>query len=133
MCSWLRTRQQTPVEERKVRALRFLGEQDGEPERELKAAWAATLANTKGVTRAFLARAISGDSAGPAVMLCICPSSVESAALVQQLAAPFQSIFGANQFVDIVFLSAVQEADVSRVATPFFPQPNKSLERTREG
>jgi hypothetical protein len=120
MFSWLRTRQRAPVQGHRVPALRFVGEQDGNPERELKTVWAATLAKTPGVTRAFLALAVAGDDAQPNVLLCICPRTAEQRTLVEQLAAPFHTMFDADQHVDIVFLDAAQESDVSRVAKPFF-------------
>ena len=133
MFSWFRTRQQVPVQERQEAALRFVAEQDGEVERELKAKWAAIFAKSAGVTRAFLARTTSGGGGEPNVTLCICPRSAQADTLVQEVARPVRETLGSDQHLDIVFLSAAQEAEVSQVARPFFPQPNTSLERTREG
>jgi|SRR5882672_645900 len=120
MLSWLRTRQKARVEEHWAPLLRFIDEQDGPPERDLKALWAGVLSQTPGVTRAFLARAVAGADAMPNVMLCICPRIHEPHALVQQLAGPFRARFGADQHLDVVFLDAAQEADVAKVAKPFF-------------
>jgi hypothetical protein len=133
MFSWLRTRQKVPVQERQESVLRFVAEQDGDVERELKAKWIAILSRHKGVTRAFLARASSGERAEPSVMLCICPRSAQDHALVQELAGPVRQTLSTDHHLDIVFLNSRDEAEVSRVAQPFFPQPNTSLERTREG
>jgi hypothetical protein len=133
MFSRFRTRQQIPVQERQESALRFVAEQDGEVERALKAKWVSILAEHGGVTRAFLARATSAVVPEPSVTLCICPQSAQAEALVQALARPLHETLGSDQHLDIVFLNATLEAEVSRVARPFFPQPNTSLERTREG
>lgn len=133
MFSWFRTRQQIPVQERQEPALRFVAEQDGQVEGELKAKWVSVLARHGGVTRAFLARATSGVGPEPSVTLCICPRSAQAEALVQALARPLRETLGSDQHLDIVFLNTIQEAEVSQVARPFFPQPNTSLERTREG
>jgi hypothetical protein len=121
------------VQDRQESTLRFVAEQDGEVERELKAKWATILAQPNGVTRAFLARTTSGTGPEHSVTLCICPRSAQAEALVQALARPFREKFGSDQYLEIAFLNASQEAEVSQVAKPFFPQPNISLERTREG
>ena len=121
MLSWLRTRQKSPIAEYQAPSLRFVGEQDGLAERELKALWVGILSQTPGIARAFLARAASGADEEPNVMLCICPRVHEPHTLVQQLAVPFRAAFGADQHLDIVFLNAAQEADVALVAKPFFP------------
>jgi hypothetical protein len=133
MFSWLRIRQRIPVQERQESTLRFLAEQDGEVERELKAKWATILTQHSGVTRAYLARTTSGAGPEQNVTLCVCPRSAQAEALVQALARPFREKFGSDQYLDIAFLNASQEAELSQVAKPFFPQPNTSLERTREG
>lgn len=131
MFCWLRTRQKIPVQERQETGLRFVAEQDGELERALKAEWITILSRHRGVTRAFLARVSSGGQAEPGVMLCICPRSAQHHALVQELAGPIRQMLSSDHHLDIVFLSSAQEAEISRVAQSFFPQPNKSFERTR--
>ena len=120
MWSWLRTSQKPSVEERQVPALHFVGEQDGKAERDLKAKWIALLSQTPDVKRAFLARAIPAGETTPTVLLCICPQLRDPDELVKRLAVPFRDEFGADQHLDIAFLSAAQEADVSLVAMPFF-------------
>ena len=120
MFSWLRSVKKAPFKELRVPSPQFLGEQDGPNEREIKDQWVAVLAQTVDVKKAFLVRTIAGSDGSPNVMLCIFPSIADPHALVQKLADLFRAKFDTDTFVDIVFLNSAQEADVSRVAKPFY-------------
>jgi hypothetical protein len=98
-------------------SVRFLGEQDGEPERELKAALAAAFRETSGPRRAYLARVDYGDG-GQAVALCL--ASPHDAELLRRAAACFSRLFGTDTSLDILFLSEADERAVGSVCRSFY-------------
>ena len=72
--------------------LQFLGEQNGTPERRLKNAIAALLCNDRGVSAAWLARALY-DGRTPGVVLGLAADRDEDAQLVEQIGRIFVSTF----------------------------------------
>jgi len=98
------------------RSIRFVGEQDGEPERLLKNALTAQFSGDATVTRAYLSRVEYED--GAHVALCL--AAPEDASLVERIGRCFASIFARQEHVDIVFVSPAQEMELQRVCTPFY-------------
>lgn len=102
----------------RVPEVRFLGEQDGKPERVLKGRLAESFKLRGEVQRAYLARVISGDQAG--VALCIKARDGADPSLVRQVGSVFASIFAKQAHLDILFLSESQEQALRNVCAPFY-------------
>ena len=109
-----------PVERREPR-VEFLGEQDGQSERELKELLAAEFARRSTVERAYLARLGFAPDAPPSVGLCLVSTSRDDIELVTACAKIFRDLFNSAMALDIVFISAEQEADLARVCAAFYP------------
>jgi SseB protein C-terminal domain len=101
--------------------IEFLGEQDGPPERLLKASLAEELARVPRISAAYLARVGYQPQGQPGVALCIAGQR-DDPALVDRLGQRFGAIFGSRAALDILFLTAEQEVEVRRVCTAFYPQ-----------
>jgi hypothetical protein len=110
----------TSAETRKERDIRFLGEQDGQIEKEIKARWQSILATFPDVLRAYLAIASFGQSQNYQVVLCIMSKTGENPLLVDALAQPFREMFNAATPLDIMFLNAANEVDVKKVCRAFY-------------
>lgn len=106
------------IEKRAEQTIRFLGEQDGEPERQLKSTLRGCLASSPGVQRAYLARVAYGVSAEPEVALCLV--APESPSLVRAVAAEFARLFGPSVHLDILFLNSAQESECRQVCNSFY-------------
>jgi hypothetical protein len=114
----METHETTPAD------IRFVGEQDGPPERDLKKRISSLLERAPAVERAYLARVEYTKPPGKAVVLCI--RSDEDLSLVKAIQGAFASMFGRDVSLDILFVDAAQEAEVARVCRPFFeakPRP----------
>ena len=99
----------------------FLGEQDGLPERELKTALAADFAAVGDVGRGYLAQVGYQPTARPAVALCLRLAAGDPSIVAERVGRLFAARFARGVPLDIVFLSAEQEADLARVCAPFYP------------
>jgi len=102
------------------RNIEFLGEQDGEPERNLKAGWTPVLSQRSSVQRAYLAIISLDRSATHHPALCIHSSAGCDPSLVDELAVVFKQVFARTQILDIMFLSDEQEQQLVRVCRPFY-------------
>ncbi len=110
----------TNAETRKERNIRFLGEQDGQIEKEIKARWQPILATFPDVLCAYLAIASFGQSQNYQVVLCIRSKMGDDPRLVDALLQPFRELFNAATPLDIMFLNVAQEADVKKVCRAFY-------------
>jgi hypothetical protein len=110
-----------PFEIRWGAGVRFLGEHDAPPERELKVALSGEFAHTPGVRSAYLARVAYGgtEPAGeaPEVALCIRSSAPEDAAFTGRVGRVYG---GRRAHLDVLFLSDEQEVALSAVCPPFY-------------
>jgi hypothetical protein len=109
-----------PREEFVASTIRFLGEQDGPPERELKSHLATLLADERAVHRAYLARLQYGNSTTWDVALCLAATNPDIKALNDRVGRLFAAIFRRDAYLDILFLSKIQEAELSNVCPPFY-------------
>ena len=100
--------------------IEFVGEQDGENERRLKSQLAPVLQQHADVERAYLARVGFQPTDRPSVVLCLATSAGENLKVLRQIEEVFRTIAPANVFLDVAFLTAAQEEDVSRVCPPFY-------------
>jgi hypothetical protein len=98
----------------------FLAEQDGAPEQELKAALRPILAGSRVVERAYLARVGFQPHVATAVALCLTGPSDVPGGLLKELMNAFATLFRSDAALDIVAVSAEQEADLRRVCLPFY-------------
>ena len=98
--------------------VRFIGEQDGPFEMELKASLISMFSQRADVRRAYLAR-VEMDGQG-SVALCL--SSVQDAdrEIVSAVAKIFASLFSASESVEVIFVEESREAELMRVCEPFF-------------
>jgi hypothetical protein len=100
--------------------IRFLGEQDGQVERDLKARWQPILAQSPSVQRAYLAIVSYDRAATYQPVLCMRHSGGDESALVELLSAPFRQMFNNSQALDIMFLSPEQEIELKKVCRLFY-------------
>jgi hypothetical protein len=107
-----------PPSSRNEQQVRFVREQDGEPERELKAALAERLHGR--VTRAYLAVVDYGEP-GQAVACCFVGTGDEEG-IVREVATTFAEMFGSSQHLDVMWLTGEQEIELAKVARPFVGQ-----------
>lgn len=101
-----------------VPGVRFLREQDGNPERLLKSRLLESFKQCAGVLHAYLAQISSGDQLG--VALCLKTAHGPDPNLVREIGAVFAGIFGGHQHLDILFLNETQESALRRVCAPFY-------------
>lgn len=106
-------------EEFTVGSIRFLGEQDGVPERELKARLCNAFAQMNIRCRAYLVRADYGAPDTFNVALCVRTELTESTAVKVTVNRAFSEMFRTEEHLDLVFLSDDQEREVQAVARPF--------------
>lgn len=110
---WRKRESKTGV--RTLPAVRFVGEQDGEPERLLKSVLIAELSARPEIERAYLARVEYPDG----VHVALCLVAQEDPSLVERVGARFGEIFARPQHLDILFLRPAQEAELQQVCPPF--------------
>jgi hypothetical protein len=99
---------------------RFVGEQDGPSERDLKASFDEFFRSAPMVERAYLARAEHGDGTGVHVTLAIKCSCGEDKFLVSKLAKIFATMFGSHEHLDINVRTGRPRAEMRVVCTPFY-------------
>jgi hypothetical protein len=102
----------------RVPSVEFLSEQDGPAEQLLKDRLADYLKSDTGVDAAYLARVRAGGQ--DSVALCLRRPSGPDTKVVSAVAAVFKDIFTPDVHLDIIFLNATQEADMTRVCRAFF-------------
>jgi hypothetical protein len=103
----------------KAPILRFLGEQDGPLERDLKSQWQPILAAHPSIRRAFLALAHYADQ-DQQVVLALCAGGQPDLELVKALRVPFAAIFSSDVPLDMAFVNTTQESQLAEVCAPFY-------------
>lgn len=101
-----------------VGQVRFIGEQDGLPERELKRELCTVLSRHTVIEKAYLARVSYDGQNDPSVALCLAGSP--SDALLAELQKLFHRMFRVSEHLDIIFVSREQEVDIRSIASAFF-------------
>ena len=110
----------------KPQIIRFIGEQDGPAEFDLKARFVELLRGEPSVQRAYLALAEHGDGSSAHVTLCLkCFTKKEDSSLLPKLAAIFGNMFNSREHLDVRFLGEGEERELCSVCTAFY-----SSERT---
>jgi hypothetical protein len=111
-----------PAEELIAHALKFVGEQDGPPERMLKGKLSELFAGYKNLLKAYLARVHYGGTKGESVCLCLSVSTDADKPLVEAIGSLFAQHFNRAAHLDILFLNPKQEEQVAAVCKPFYRQ-----------
>ena len=101
----------------------FLGEQDGPPERDLKAKLSEFFVRNGTVHAAYLAIVQYPGSNAHHVAVCMKATAVDDPALAEEVGSAFRALFGGHEHLDILFLKGLQEVQLARVCRPFFPTP----------
>ena len=115
------SRRQQPPERRREPAIDFLGSQLGSIEEQLTAELSGLFRKSyPEVIRAYLARVCYRSTGTANVALCIRSRKIEARAIVGDVGHHFSRFFNSETFMDIVFLSADQEADLQTVCAPFY-------------
>jgi hypothetical protein len=102
-----------------AKSIRFIGEQDGVPERLLKQEIIGLLQKHANVKYAYLARLMHDDSAQINVALCLVGSG-DLSAISKQIGRIFGRAFNSQESLDILFLSAQQAEEILQIAAPFY-------------
>ena len=97
----------------------FVAEQDGIPERELKAKLVEHFTGNINLEAAFLVRIRYGASEELKVALCLSARRPDTQ-LARKAASEFQQMFVVDESLDIIFLTRKQLREISQVAKPFY-------------
>ena len=107
-------------EEFRVTEIRFLGEQDGPPERLLKDQFVQFFRSDPHVVRAYLARIDFGEGTRASVALGLRAEAGSESRIGERIGAIFASIFRSEEHLDHIFLTDDQELQLSNVCNPFY-------------
>lgn len=118
--SWLRPKSKKHPQEIHVPQLRFIGDQDGPPERELKERLADFFRRDQSVKAAYLARISYGDPSRVSVALCLRTQFGPDRGMAEKVGRIFATMFGSHEHLDIIFPTIEQEAALAKVCAPFF-------------
>ena len=100
--------------------LEFLGEQDGEPERELKQKLIPILEEALEIKSAYLAIVDYRDGSSPSVVLCLRSDKEADAAFALRIGKIFAEVFNAKEHLDVLFMDSLKESAVRAVCSPFY-------------
>jgi len=117
---WFKWRRRKSPQKIYARSFRFLGEQDGPPERILKAKLIEFFKRDQSVRAAYLARTDFGEGSAAGVALCLRTQFGADKGMVDKIGAIFATVFNARMHLDIVFLIDDQEEALKRLCQPFF-------------
>jgi hypothetical protein len=118
--AWFKSKSSRPAQRLTPHVIKFVGEQDGSPERDLKARFVELFGSERTVERAYLARAEHGDGTGAHVTLCVKSSLGEDQSLNPRVADIFAAMFGSHEHLDVLFIREDQEQKLRLVCTPFY-------------
>jgi hypothetical protein len=108
------------MEPLKTARVLFLGEQDGEIERELKKQLSGCFSRSILVSFAYLVRTSYKETPGANVALCILAKTANRTELLPCVEEVFRRLFHPTQHMDTLFLSEAQLQEINKVAKPFY-------------
>ena len=111
--------------------IRFLGEQDGVPERKLKTLLTELFRGIDCVIRAYLVRVDYHDSNEFDVALCIRTEEDPSHNLSDGIDAIFSDMFRTGEHLDVLYLTEEREIELAMICPPFFTKPDPSRKPMR--
>ena len=100
--------------------IRFICEQDGIPERQLKSQLRRLFMRDNGVVRGYLVKTVFEPSDEYLVALCLCVCSGSKLKRVKKISRVFCKMFGIQQHLEIMFLNEQTEREVANVCSPFY-------------
>ena len=100
--------------------MEFVGEQDGEPERELKQRLVPILEEALEIKSAYLAIVDYRDGSSQSVVLCLRSDKEADAAFVLRIGKIFAEVFNAKDHLDVLFMDSRKESAVRAVCSPFY-------------
>jgi hypothetical protein len=103
-----------------VPSIRFLGDQDGVPEQELKAKVSQLCEADERVWKAYLVRADAGPETPVRVVLCLRTVMERDEKLAKKIAKTFAAQFLKSQSLDILFVNNDHEIALAESCTPFY-------------
>lgn len=99
---------------------KFIGEQDGPSERDLKARFVELFRQEPAIERGYLALAEHGDGSGVHVILAIKSSDGEDPSVIRKLMEIFGEMFSSQEHLDMIFIREDQEHQIRNVCAPFY-------------
>jgi len=99
---------------------KFIAEQDGPPERDLKDRFVEHFRSEPMVERAYLVQVGHSDGTGIHVTLAIKCFGEENPSLIPKLADIFSNMFGPHEHLDMMFIREDQEKRLRVVCEPFY-------------
>lgn len=102
-----------------ARSVRFIGEQDGRPERVLKDRLSYVLKQLEEPLRAYLCRVQYEGETQVSVAMCIATESVLKKEVEEAAIGAFQKIFNERMHLDTLFLTGAQEKEIEVICPPF--------------
>lgn len=117
---WFKDRQAKKPQKLTRVMTKFIGEQDGPSERELKAGFVELFRQEPTVERAYLALADHDDGTGIHVTLAIKSSRGEDSSLIRKLIEIFSEMFSSHEHLDMIFIREDQERQLRDVCAPFY-------------
>ena len=99
---------------------KFLCEQSGPLEDQLKERLRAMFDRVGDVTKAYLLRVAYGGDVGQGVILGLSANARKMHSLVRQIGEIFANLFSRGQHLDIVLLDKDSERDAATVGRPFY-------------
>jgi hypothetical protein len=97
-----------------VPIIKFVGEQDGSSDRDLKARFVELFHREPTVKSAYLARTDYRDTTGVHVALCVKSSIGEYPLFKSKVADIFSAMFGSHEHLDVLFIGDEQEKECKR-------------------
>lgn len=128
LTGWLRTDKGVPVERFDIAdlAIRFVGEQDGAMERELKDRLSSAFPLHRVIQRAYLARVRYGNEESDSVALCLRCEPAFDEVIVAAAGAVFHEMFNHSQHLDIMPVTEKQERELVVACRPFYSRNEDS-------
>ena len=105
-------------DQHRVAEISFLQEQDGPPERLLKEKLTEIFRKNRAVERAYLTIGRLGEETG--VVLGLATRFGPEEKIVASVQTVFASVFNSDEHLDILFLTAEQETELTQVCKPSF-------------
>lgn len=102
-----------------ARTVRFIGEQDGPPERTMKDRLSYALKQLEEPLRAYLCQVQYEGENQANVALCVATESALRNEIEETAIGVFQKIFNERTHLDSLFLTAAQEKEIEAVCRPF--------------
>jgi type III secretion system (T3SS) SseB-like protein len=109
--------------ERRDEKADFLGAQHGPVEETLKRELILEFATRPVIRRAYLASVAFPQQTGPSPALCIVSDRPDDKSIVVRVGEILRRRFDKDVPLDVIFLTAEQEAAVARVCAPFYRSP----------